>query len=74
LDSIDLDLNRRQAGADYLRALKSLGLHPDALFWAFDKLENRFVLILANQMVDFKGPLAVAGNRSHSPFSCCSAG
>jgi hypothetical protein len=60
LDTVELDLMRRDAGAAYLKSLEALGLRPDALFWAFDKIEQRFVLILATEMFDFKGPLPIA--------------
>ncbi len=60
MDQIELDLARREAGSEYLSALRTLGLRPDALFWSFDKVEGRFVLMLVTEMVDFKGPLAVA--------------
>lgn len=60
MDSLDLDLTRRAAGSEYLDAVRSLGLHPDALFWAFDGIEGRFVLVLVTEMLDFKGPLAIS--------------
>ncbi len=60
MDQIELDLVRREAGSEYLAALRTLGLRPDALFWSFDKVESRFVMMLVTEMVDFKGPLAVA--------------
>ncbi len=60
MDQIELDLTRRNAGAEYLAALRTLGLRPDALFWGFDKIEQRFILMLVSEMVDFKGPLAIA--------------
>ena len=60
MDQIELDLARREAGSEYLAALRALGLRPDALFWSFDKVEDRFILMLVTEMVDFKGPLAIA--------------
>ncbi len=60
MDPVELDLTRREAGSEYLTALQTLGLRPDALFWGFDKVEDRFVLMLVTDMVDLKGPLAVA--------------
>lgn len=60
MDPVELDLTRQKAGSEYLAALRKLGLRPDALFWGFDKIEDRFVLILVTDMIDLKGPLAVA--------------
>ena len=60
MDQIELDVARRGAGAEYLEALRTLGLDPDALLWSFDQVEDRFVLLLVTRMVDFKGPLAVS--------------
>lgn len=60
MDRLELDLTRRTAGAEYLNAVRALGLRPDALFWSFDEIEGRFVLILVTEMLDFKGPLAIS--------------
>lgn len=59
MDSLDLDVTRAGAGEEFLRSLERLGLTPEALFWAFDRAEDRFVLILATELFDLKGPLAV---------------
>lgn len=34
------------AGSAYLRDLRKLGLHPEALMWAHDKEADRFVLLM----------------------------
>ncbi len=60
MDPVELDVIRKRAGAEYLTALEGLGLRPEALFWAYDNIEQRFVLVLATEMFDFKGPLAVS--------------
>ncbi len=59
MDSLDLDVTRERAGGEFLRSLERLGLQPEALFWAFDCAEDRFVLVLATELFDLKGPLAV---------------
>jgi hypothetical protein len=60
VDTVELDQVRKDAGAVYLEALERLGLHPSALFWAKDKVTNGFVLVLATEMFDYKGPLALS--------------
>ena len=59
MDSLDLDVTRKRAGEEFLRSLELLGLKPEALFWAFDRAEDRLVLVLATELFDLKGPLAV---------------
>jgi hypothetical protein len=62
-----------KAGADYLNALKGLGLKPEALFWAQDRTINEFVLVLITSHFDFKGPreiyrlLTMAYNHAATP-------
>jgi hypothetical protein len=56
----ELDLALQRAGRDYLGALTRLGLEPDALFWAWDESVGGFVLVLATDFFDFKGPLEVS--------------
>ena len=60
MDTLDLDVTRKRAGEEFLHALELLGLKPEALFWAFDHLEKRLVLVLATELFDLKGPLAVS--------------
>ena len=58
MDSLNLDVTRKRAGEEFLRSLEILGLRPEALFWAFDRAEDRLVLVLATELFDLKGPLA----------------
>lgn len=48
------------AGKEYGEALEKLGLDPHALLWAFDEVENRFILILVTDFFDVKGPLEIS--------------
>lgn len=48
------------AGREYNTALADLGLEPHALFWAFDKDEQRHVLVLITDFFDLKGPLEIS--------------
>jgi hypothetical protein len=59
VDQKDLGVERYDAGQDYLAALRVLRLEPDALFWAFDKGIEQFVLVLVTTLFDFAGPLAL---------------
>ena len=59
MDSLNLDVTRKRAGEEFLRSLELLGLRPEALFWAFDRAEDRLVLVLATELFDLKGPLAL---------------
>jgi hypothetical protein len=59
VDQKDLGLERYDAGQDYLAALRSLKLEPEALFWAYDKGLGQFVLVLVTSLFDFAGPLAL---------------
>ena len=59
MDSLDLDVTRKRAGEEFLQSLERLGLRPEALFWAFDRVEDRLVLVLATELFDLKGPRAV---------------
>ena len=55
-----LDVSRKEAGADYLASVEMLGLRPTALFWAFDKTLEQFVLVLTTPMFDYAGPLELS--------------
>lgn len=59
MDQKDLGVERHDAGQDYLAALRSLKLEPEALFWAHDKGLDQFVLVLVTSLFDFAGPLAL---------------
>ena len=48
------------AGASYLAALRALGLDPEALFWAWDRAEDRYVLMLVTRYFDIVGPAEVS--------------
>lgn len=48
------------AGREYGEALAGLGLDAHALFWAFDQLEERHVLVLVTDFFDVKGPLEIS--------------
>lgn len=63
------------AGAEYLRALRHLGLDPDGLLWAEDKSVGHVVLVLITSLFDHAGPyeiskhLLAAYNRAATPRS-----
>jgi hypothetical protein len=59
MDQKDLGVERHDAGQDYLAALRALKLEPEALFWAYDKGIEQFVLVLVTSLFDFAGPLAL---------------
>jgi len=73
MDPSSVEMNRREAGAAYMGAMRSLGLEPNGLFWAYDEFAHQFVLILVTDFFDFKGPLEIskllfeAYNRSGTP-------
>src|SRR5947209_5983531 len=50
----------KEAGADYLKAVRALGLDPDALLWAYDTVIKKHVLVLVTDMFDFRGPYEVS--------------
>lgn len=55
-----LAVEKHQAGAEYLAALRSLGMDPEALFWARDTVVDEDVLILVTSLFDFAGPLELS--------------
>ena len=59
MDQRDLGIARYDAGADYLAALRRLKLEPEALFWAYDRTLEQFVLVIVTSLFDFAGPLAL---------------
>jgi hypothetical protein len=50
---------RFPAGAEYLRALTSLGLDPDVMCWIYISSEDRMELAIVTTMVDRIGPLPI---------------
>ncbi len=48
-----------EAGADYLGALRALGLNPNFLGWGWDIALEKWLLILVTSIVDAGGPLAL---------------
>ena len=60
MDTIRADEARLRAGAEYLSALRSLGFEPDGLFWAWDKQDEVFVLLLVSAFYDVAGPLSLS--------------
>lgn len=56
----EIDKSFLIAGHEYGEALASLGLDPEALFWAFDQNEDRHVLVLVTDFFDLKGPLEIS--------------
>jgi hypothetical protein len=59
MDSHKLPAEHLKAGRDYLDALVSLGLRPHYLGWGWDRLRKQWLLVLATQIVDAGGPLAL---------------
>jgi hypothetical protein len=59
MDQSDLGVDRYDAGAEYLAAVRKLKLEPDALFWAYDRGWKEFVLVIVTPLFDHAGPLAV---------------
>jgi hypothetical protein len=59
VDQTDRGVARYDAGADYLAALRRLKLEPEALFWAYDRMLEQFVLVIVTSLFDFAGPLAL---------------
>lgn len=47
------------AGAEYLDALRSLGLNPNFLGWGWDTVAEQWVLVLVTSIIDAGGPLAL---------------
>jgi hypothetical protein len=60
MDSPELEVRFMSAGADYLKAVRALGLDPDALLWAYDTVIKKHVLVLVTDMFDFRGPYEVS--------------
>ncbi len=60
MDTPTPPLSSFEAGAGYLAALEDLGLCPNALFRAFDRVADAFVLVLVTDAYDAVGPLALS--------------
>lgn len=56
----EIDERFLTAGREYGDALADLGLDPHALFWAYDEVESRHVLVLVTDFFDFTGPLEIS--------------
>lgn len=54
-----LEKGFRQAGQEYLEALKKLGLDPEGLLWAYDHIIEKMVLILITPIYDIAGSLTL---------------
>ncbi len=48
-----------KAGADYLKALRALGLNPNFLGWGWDTASAQWLLVLVTSIIDAGGPLAL---------------
>lgn len=51
-----LSEERWTAGADYLAALRQLGLEPEGLLWAFHEARREMALVLVTSLVERIGP------------------
>lgn len=60
MDQKDLGIERYDAGRDFLAALRSLGLNPEGLFWAYDEVVSEFVLVMITAAFDYAGPLELS--------------
>jgi hypothetical protein len=48
-----------KAGADYLSAIRNLGLDPVYLGWGWEMASERWLLVLVTSIIDAGGPLAL---------------
>ncbi len=53
MDQRNLGVARYDAGAEYLDALRRLKLEPEALFWAYDRTLEQYVLVVVTSLFDF---------------------
>lgn len=58
-EPLKLSRERLEAGADFLDALRKLGLDPEGLLWAYDTSMEEFVVVLVTSFYDQVGPLAI---------------
>lgn len=70
MDQNDLGLERFDAGAEFLTSISKLGLRPEALFWAYDRKIEQFVLVLISNFFDFAGPLELS-RRLFAAYNAC---
>lgn len=54
-----LSPERIKAGADFLAALRRLGLDPESLFWAYDENIGELAIVLITSFYDQVGPLEI---------------
>jgi len=60
MDSQQVSSEYMKAGADYLAALKKLGLHPTFLGWGREVNTEQWVLVMVTSIIDAAGgPLAL---------------
>lgn len=55
-----IDDERMEAGKAYLDALRKLGLDPEGLVWAWDRVDENLVLMLVTRYFDIVGPSALS--------------
>ena len=55
-ETLNLDRRKWDAGAEYLAALRKLGLEPEVLAWGFCGPDSRVELVLVSSWVDNVGP------------------
>jgi len=48
------------AGREYYEALRTLGMHPEGVFWAYDEAADEQALILLTSLYDMVGPYEVS--------------
>lgn len=56
----ELPIGYFDEGRAYLGSLQTLGLRPNALFWAYDRVTCDFVLVLITEVFDAVGPLELS--------------
>ena len=59
MDRFSLPADHLRAGAEYLSALRELGLEPDGLLWAWDDTISEFAFVLVTSQLDHVGPLGI---------------
>jgi hypothetical protein len=59
MDSRPVSAQYLKAGADYLVALRSLGLNPSFLGWGWEAATGQWLLVMVTSVVDAGGPLAL---------------
>lgn len=59
MDSRPVPAHYLKAGADYLGALRELGLNPNFLGWGWEIATEQWLLVLVTSIIDAGGPLAL---------------